>query len=212
MKKIKYLNTILFIILFLLIGFDVYQSKRNFTKLEKNFNDTISDLYQSDLQNENNTLKRMLELKGNNNFIVVSGKFSSLYDEFIIDKGKNDNLKEGSAVINEIGLVGIIRNSNNNYSNVELLENLNTKISIKVNNNYGVLERKDNALIITGILASEMKTNDKIYTSGLTDIPENVYIGKIKEITNKDNTFETTAIVSLENDYKTYKYLMVVSK
>lgn len=212
MKKIKYLNTILFIILFLLIGFDVYQSKRNFIKLEKNFNDTISDLYQSDLQNENNTLKRMLELKGNNNFIVVSGKFSSLYDEFIIDKGKNDNLKEGSAVINEIGLVGIIRNSNNNYSNVELLENLNTKISIKVNNNYGVLERKDNALIITGILASEMKTNDKIYTSGLTDIPENVYIGKIKEITNKDNTFETTAIVSLENDYKTYKYLMVVSK
>lgn len=212
MKKIKYLNTILFIILFLLIGFDVYQSKRNFTKLEKNFNDTISDLYQSDLQNENNTLKRMLELKGNNNFIVVSGKFSSLYDEFIIDKGKNDNLKEGSAVINEIGLVGIIRNSNNNYSNVELLENLNTKISIKVNNNYGVLERKDNALIITGILASKMKTNDKIYTSGLTDIPENIYIGKIKEITNKDNTFETTAIVSLENDYKTYKYLMVVSK
>lgn len=212
MKKIKYLNTILFIILFLLIGFDVYQSKRNFTKLEKNFNDTISDLYQSDLQNENNTLKRMLELKGNDNFIVVSGKFSSLYDEFIVDKGKNDNLKEGSAVINEIGLVGIIRNSNNNYSNVELLENLNTKISIKVNNNYGVLERKDNALIITGILASEMKTNDKIYTSGLTDIPENVYIGKIKEITNKDNTFETTAIVSLENDYKTYKYLMVVSK
>lgn len=212
MKKNNYLNIILTFIVIGVIIFDGYINKTSFQELNKSFNKTYSDIIKSNLQNENNILKKMLNLKNDQKVKVVRGRFINLYDEFIIDKGNNDNIKEGHIILNEKRLIGIVRNVEKNYSNVELLENLKSNISVRINDNYGILKNENDQLIVTGLSTKNMNIGSKVYTSGLTDIPENIYIGKVTEIINKDDTFETVAIISIEKDYNSYRFLMVMAK
>ena len=211
MKKLNLINIFLVLVLFIFYIYQDYKKEKNLDKIEERLITNYNNLNYQNLIEENKALNNMLNLKNSNlNTIVVKGIFISPYEEFIINKGKTKNVNNGMAVINEKGLVGFVRNAKENYANIELLENLSQKISIKVNEKYGFLEAKNNKLIITGIKEENMKVNDLVYTSGLTEIPGNIYIGKIKEISGKDETFETKAYIEIEGNYQDYKYLLVV--
>ena len=213
MKKINSINIILLLIL---IFFNILNNNylnKNLEKLEKSFFENYNNINYQNLVNENYNLTKLLNLENYKlNNIFVKGYFFNIYEEFIISKGKNEGVINDLAVINEDRLIGFVRNAHDNYANVELLENLNKKISIKVNENYGFLEVCNNELIITGIEKENMNINDKVYTSGLTHIPGNIYIGKIYNIQEKDDTFETKAYLSIEKNYHNYKYLLVVKE
>lgn len=212
MRKYFFFNIILFSVFLIVSVIVFYNDSRNFLMLEEKFLKEMEAMYNNNVIEENKKLKEVLNLKEKNNFIVVSSKFSCLYSELVINKGSSDSVKKGSVLFNEKGFVGIVKNVKKNYSTVELLENLETKISVKVNNEYGVLTKKGDKLVITGLLSTNMNINDKVYTSGLTNIPENIYVGEIIEIVNKDDIFETEAIISINKDYKYSKYFMVASK
>lgn len=213
MKKINLINIILLLILILFYILKNNYMNKNLEKLEKLFFENYNNINYQNLVDENYNLTKFFNVANYNlNYTFVKGYFINIYEEFIISKGKNDGVINDLAVINEERLIGFVRNAHDNYANVELLENLNEKISIKVNDSYGFLESSNNELIITGIEKENMNIHDKVYTSGLTQIPGNIYIGKINKIKEKDDTFETKAYLSIEKNYYTYKYLLVVQE
>lgn len=213
MKKLNLINIFLFLSLILFWLYDEYKDEKNLVEIETLLIKNYNNLNYQHLIEENKNLNELLNFKNSYlNTVPVKGTFVSVYDELLINKGTSSNINNDMAVINDKGLIGFVRNAQKNYANVELLKNLNKKISIKVNDNYGFLEAKNNKLIITGINENAMNINDEVYTSGLTEIPENIYIGRIKEIKEKDETFKTEAYIEIEDNYEDYKYLLVVPK
>lgn len=211
MRKINLINIALVLILISFFIYNNYEDKNNLKKYEKALVGNFNNINNKILIEENKNLKELLNLKTTNlEAILVRGYFVDLYDEFVITKGKKGGLKNGYAVVNDKRLIGFVRNVNDNFANVELIENLDKKVSVKVGDSYGLLEMKNNKLIISGISANYLKINEKVYTSGLTTIPGNLYIGKIKKIAENDEIFKTVAYVDISDDYQEYKYLMVL--
>ena len=129
---------------------------------------------------------------------ILSRNMDEFFDQMTITKGLNDNIKKGDAVISEKGLIGIVSNSFKNYSEVSLITNANTNISVKINDAYGMLYAHDNKLYVKNIkLGSDIKVGDKITSSGLTNIKEGIYIGTVKSITKDAKELEY--IMEVEN-------------
>ena len=108
-------------------------------------------------------------------------------EEITIGKGSSDGVKFQDLVINQDGVVGVVKEVNQNSSVVELLTNPNLELSVKIGSSYGILSCVDDQVIVKNIkLDQEIQVGDKIYTSGLTSIPGDIYVGTVREI-HKDN-------------------------
>lgn len=213
MKRTNIINIILLIVLIICLYYSNYETNKNLKKIEENFIKNYNTLNNKNLAYENEKLTAILDMEKTNLKIgVVRGNFINPYEEFIINKGLNHDIQNGCLVMNETRLIGFVTNAHSNYSNVELLENMNKKISVKINENYGILENVNKKLIITGMNGKNLKIGDSVYTSGLTNILGDVYIGKISKIIENDDTFRTKIYLEIEKNYDEYKYLMVVKK
>ena len=118
---------------------------------------------------------------------VVLREIYQFYDEITIGKGTRDGIQDGDLVVNENGVVGVIKDAGNASSIVRLLTSPDMELSVKINGSYGILTSVDKALIVKNInLDSEIKEGDLVYTSGLTSIPGGIYVGKVSEV-NRDS-------------------------
>lgn len=118
---------------------------------------------------------------------VVLREIYQFYDEITIDKGTSDGIQDGDLVVNENGVVGVIKDAGNTSSIVRLLTSPDMELSVKINGPYGILTSVDKALIVKNIkLDSEIKEGDLVYTSGLTSIPGGIYVGKVSKV-NRDS-------------------------
>lgn len=122
------------------------------------------------------------------------------------DKGLNNNL-----IIYDNTLLGIITEVLDRSSIVTLITNKNSKISVKINDEVGVLEYIDNKLIVSNISNySDIKIGDLIYTSGFGNIEENIFIGTVKSITIDDKKIEKHIEISYNLDIKDIDYVTVL--
>lgn len=114
------------------------------------------------------------------------------FDKLIIN-GDNYNLYD--EVLTKEGLIGYISKINNKYSEISYI--YNTKVPVRINNNYGkiISSDKDNNIIISEI--DNANLNDSVYSVN------NSYIGKVIKIDNMDlNTTITVKPIDLKNiDY-----------
>ena len=98
-------------------------------------------------------------------------------------------------VLTNEGLIGYISKINNKYSEISYI--YNTKVPVRINNNYGkiISSDKDNNIIISEI--DNANLNDSVYSVN------NSYIGKVTKIDNMDlNTTITVKPIDLKNiDY-----------
>lgn len=207
MKK-KYTEMILIILLFsLIVTKDVVTSFTDKTEI-------INEVYNLNLQNILSDYQAILKVNNlktvNNNYILSKVSYRNINDfwQYItINKGAKDNVLEKRAVVNNMGLVGIIDKVDNYSSRVMLITNSKINISVKINNSYGILTAKNNTVYLENITDEvNVKIGDKVYTSGLTEIPENILVGTIKEIKQDDlelqKIFELTPAVTIKNiDY-----------
>ncbi len=128
----------------------------------------------------------------NFDYLYTRVLYRDIYDfkkEITIYKGKNYNLSKNMAVVDEFGLIGIITSLTDSTSKVMLLTNKNTKISIKVNDMYGLLTYDNDKLIVSSLTSTnKLKKGDIVYTSGLASVYENIPVGVIeKENTDSKN-------------------------
>lgn len=183
MKK-KYKTIFIIILLFSLIVIkDILFSLQDVTPI-------IKEVYNLNVQNQLNDYQKLLNTNKlnnvNQNFIISRVSYRNINDFWhyvTIDKGSNFNVIEHNVVLNEEGLIGTISKVSKYSSQVMLITNPKINISVKIGNSYGILSAKNNKLYVKNITENaNIKVGDKVYTSGLTKVPENIFVGIISKV------------------------------
>ncbi|OGH10271.1 MAG: hypothetical protein A2152_01685 [Candidatus Levybacteria bacterium RBG_16_35_6] len=110
-------------------------------------------------------------------------------ENLIINKGLKDNVKVGQAVIFKNNLIGKVEKVNQNISQVMLITNSNSSLTVVTGNEkniLGVLNGEGSGeMVLDNVLLSEnLKNGDLVFTKGdvnlnLEGIPPDLIIGKI---------------------------------
>lgn len=146
-----------------------------------------------------------------NSYIIYKDIYNYLKEVTILG-GKDKNLKENYPVIFNNTLVGTIKKVNKTTSIVKLITNNESILSVKINNEIGILEY-DNTLKITGISNyGNIAIGDEIYTSGFGNIPENIYIGKVKDIILDSKNIEKIIYLDYSIDLKGINYVTILKE
>lgn len=194
-------------------------TKKN-TELERKLTES------SELSDENDRLKRMLELRHENpEFDVVAATVaasepSNWFASFTIDKGRNSGIEQGLAVISGDGsLVGKISKVGSNWSEVVTIVDPGFSAGSKVerSNNMGVAEG-DAELRFGGNLKlsylnreTDIKVNDYICTTGLGGVfPDGLRIGKVMEVKEDNVNMNRYAIIEPSTSLNDLRNVFVI--
>lgn len=180
--------------------------KENEELKKENFTLKINHKYIEDLQNENNRLKAILDIKttAQKDFVVANISFKdplSVYDEFIINKGTDDGIREGASVVKNDILLGRVVKSYKDKAIVELISKSGkyTSIVVGTQKHLAILKgNNSNKLSIENIETdANIKNGDKIYTSGIGELyPKDFYIGQVSKVeTKKEDLFKRIELV-----------------
>ena len=142
---------------------------------------------------------------------VVLHDIYAFNKEITIGKGSSDGVKLQDLVINQDGVIGIVKTVNNHSSIVELLTNPNIELSVKIGSSYGILSCIDDQVVVKNItLDKEIHVGDKVYTSGLTSIPGDIYVGTVREIHTDSLDLEYVLDIDLGVNMHDINYVAVV--
>ena len=171
--------------------------------------------YNKHLKEELDNIKKIndIEFDDNLDIIVSRVKYRDVYEysnTLTIFKGSKNNINIGDAVLTNNGLVGVISKTYDYYSVVSLITNKESNISVKINDAVGVLKLENGKLVVTSINNyKNIVVGDEIYTSGLGNLPDNIYVGKVKKVSLNDTEIEKVIEVNIENRLDTLDYLFV---
>ena len=211
----KYKDYIILLGVFLLFLF-ASQVNRFLTAINPNLDTSkIVINYDKHLKEELDNIKKINDIKFDDNLdIIVSRvKYRDVYEysnTLTIFKGTKNNVNVGDAVLTNNGLVGVISKTYDYYSVVNLITNKKSNISVKINDAVGVLKLENSKLVVTSINNyKNISIGDEIYTSGLGNLPDNIYVGKVKKVSLNDTEIEKVIEVDIENRLDTLDYLFI---
>lgn len=211
----KYKDYIILLGVFLLFLF-ASQVNRFLTAINPNLDTSkIVINYDKHLKEELDNIKKIndMEFDDNLDIIVSRVKYRDVYEysnTLTIFKGTKNNVNVGDAVLTNNGLVGIINKTYDYYSVVSLITNKKSNISVKINDAVGVLKLENSKLVVTSINNyKNISIGDEIYTSGLGNLPDNIYVGKVKSVSLNDTEIEKVIEVDIENRLDTLDYLFI---
>lgn len=211
----KYKDYIILLGVFLLFLF-ASQVNRFLTAINPNLDTSkIVINYDKHLKEELDNIKKIndIEFDDNLDIIVSRVKYRDVYEysnTLTIFKGTKNNVNVGDAVLTNNGLVGIISKTYDYYSVVSLITNKKSNISVKINDAVGVLKLENSKLVVTSINNyKNISIGDEIYTSGLGNLPDNIYVGKVKSVSLNDTEIEKVIKVDIENRLDTLDYLFI---
>ena len=212
----KYKDYIILLLIFLLIIFIPYINKFLYAFDYKLNEENITNLYCQSLEVDYNALLEANDLKVGNGLNLVISKvlIRDIYDftdTITIYKGQDANLEKGQAVIDDAGLIGVISEVFKTTSQVQLLTNKNSYISVKIGSSYGILSFHDGTLLVKDLqVYDEINRGDKIYTSGIGNLPGDIYIGEVADISIDATEIEKTVSVKPAVDFANINYVLVV--
>ncbi len=179
----------------------------------------------SQLRTENDRLREILNLRSrleNYEFLGANiiGKNGSYMDEYIIDCGLKDGLKNGMVVVANGGLFGMITSVSNNWSLVSPIINGGVFVSGKVqrtNGNEGIIKGQNNNEKSYDLkmeylpIDEDIKEGDKIVTSGLGEIyPANIPIGEVVSIENDKRNLSKSVFIKSHVNFQFISELFVI--
>ncbi len=205
-------NNYLFLVLFLLLLFKepIYEL---FTIKEDEYNLTKCKITEDDYNKllEFNEIDYIYDSKYLNSYVIYKDIYNYL-EEITIRGGKDHGLKN-EPVIYDNTLVGVINKVYDNSSIVKLITNKDSKISVKINEEIGILEYEGNKLVVNNLSNySNFSLGDAIYTSGLGNIKENIFIGYIKDIILDSKGIEKKVVVDYNLDIKNIDYVTIMKE
>lgn len=213
----KYKDYILLLIVFLLFIFSG-SINRFLIAINPNLDTKNIELnYDKYLKEELDNIKKINNIEFNNdlNLQVSRVKYRNVYeysDTLTIYKGFKNNVFVNDVVLNNDGLIGIVTKTYDYYSIVTLITNKNSNISVKINDAIGILKTINNTLVVTNINNYEkVNVDDEIYTSGLGNLPDNIYIGKVKSINLNNTEIEKVVEVNIKDRLEKLDYLFIRS-
>lgn len=118
---------------------------------------------------------------------IISMSESNWMNNFTINVGSVDKVKEGDIVVNGRGLVGTVYSVGKNWAKVKSLADESSKVSFKLSGNMeliGILDSFSDGEMEGFMLDSNARVEegDKIITSGMGVYPTGLEIGKITKI------------------------------
>lgn len=214
----KYKDYILLLIIFLLFIFSG-SINRFLIAINPNLDTKNIELnYDKYLKDELDNIKKINNIEFNDDLdLQVSRvKYRNVYeysDTLTIYKGFKNSVFVNDVVLNNDGLIGIVTKTYDYYSIVTLITNKNSNISVKINDAIGILKTINNTLVVTNINNYEkVNVDDEIYTSGLGNLPDNIYIGKVKSINLNNTEIEKVVEVNINDRLEKLDYLFIRSK
>ena len=177
-------------------------------------------LINSECINEHERLNQILSFKKNQPYNCVIAKVigrdsSNWFFTFIIDKGRNNNIKRGCAVISPLGVVGRIFEAGKSASRVILLNDPSFKVA-------SIVGRSREQGIVSGRLAgncsmyylekdSDVLVGDKIITSGLGEtFPRGILIGAVVSLELDPNGINRIAVIKPAVDLSKLEEVLVI--
>lgn len=213
----KYKDYILLLIVFLLFIFSG-SINRFLIAINPNLDTKNIELnYDKYLKDELDNIKKINNIEFNDDLdLQVSRvKYRNVYeysDTLTIYKGFKNNVFVNDVVLNNDGLIGIVTKTYDYYSIVTLITNKNSNISVKINDAIGILKTINNTLVVTNINNYEkVNVDDEIYTSGLGNLPDNIYIGKVKSINLNNTEIEKVVEVNINDRLEKLDYVFIRS-
>ena len=173
--------------------------------------------YNNYLKEELDNIKKVNDVKINDDLdLKVSRvKYRDVYEytnTITIFKGFKNGVFKGDVVLNNEGLIGVVTKTYDYYSIVTLITNKDSNISVKINDAIGILKVINNNLVVTNINNYELvNKEDKIYTSGLGNLPENIYIGTVEDVFLNETEIEKFASVNINSRLDKLDYLFIRS-
>ncbi len=211
MKRLL-LNNYLYIILFILVVID--EPLYKFSSIEKIKYNTIecNNLkYEYNRLLEFNNIDYIYNKDYYNTLIIYKDIYKYMHEVLI--NGGNTYFKRNMPVIYDNTLIGVISSTYKNSSKVRLLTNNSTEISVIINKEVGVLSYDGNNIIVKNINKyGNIKIGDQIYTSGIGNIKDNIYIGEVKDIINDRKNLEKIIIVDYKINIIDLKYVTVIGE
>ncbi|MBO1265765.1 rod shape-determining protein MreC [Proteiniclasticum sp. SCR006] len=178
------------------------------------------------LQEENEKLKEMFSIKNRQDQYdylgtnVIGRTGGGIITSYIIDKGSDDGLQAGMAVMSQEGIVGQITETAATWSVVETLSSENISIhvtTVEDKMNSGILEghigsgQKQMAKISYLPIDSSIKEGDDVVTSGLGRFyPPDFYIGEVVRVEEDKGNLMKTAIVETAVNFNDTRMLFVI--
>ncbi len=215
MKKDK-LTYLLILLVLLLFLFRDFLNMIMINKDELLQASIINTALVTELKTDNEALKNIIAGADALNYeaTISKVKYRNIYDfkqEMTIFKGKEQGLKAGDAVLNTEGLIGMIKKVNKNTAIVRLLTNKESNASVKINDAFGILKMKDGEMVVSNMTNyDKVQVGDKIYTSGLGNLPGSILIGEVAAITNDSLEIEKIITVKWAVDFTHLNYVYVV--
>lgn len=158
-------------------------------------NNRLIDSLNEEIEKENIELKELMNVKSLSEFDVVYATITERnidywLNELTINKGYIDGINKNMIVVTNEGVIGKIKEVNNNTSIVKLItsDDLNNITQVSINNTNYIMSFNNGKLIIKGVEEnSKISLGDKVLTSGLLDkIPKGLLIGIVDKINNEN--------------------------
>lgn len=134
-----------------------------------------------------------------------------------INRGGNDGIKPGDAVISSYGIVGRIANVNSHFSTVmSVLSKGERKVSVHLPSGKNEFihwdgNSPDYVLIDKLSPTTKVAVKDSIYTTGLGTYPENTLVGHVARIDTLEASGTINLRIKLATDFKKLGYVYVVN-
>lgn len=148
---------------------------------------------------------------------IIRNSYAATDNVLLLNKGKNDSIKQDYGVITTKGIVGIIDRVSNNYATVISILNTTNPISAKLKNtgHYGSLEwdgKSPNSIQLVDVeKIAPVVEGDTIVTSGRSSIfPKGIPVGTIKDfkLDTAENYYEIN--VTLFNDMTNIEHVHII--
>lgn len=185
-----------------------------------NLNDLTIESYKTKIESLEKTLSEYelsqgtLNIFDSSTYILSKIALRDVYEfyDYLVISTKS-RIKEGDAVINEKGLVGLVESANQATAKVTLLTG-KVKLSVKIGESYGILDnydKKENLLIVHNINNYQnIEIGSEVLTSGMQNIDNDLKIGTVERIDREG--VEQIIYVKPYVDFNNLNYLMVIDK
>jgi len=169
---------------------------------------------------ENQRLRDLLKFRERNEFDfigadILSKGFSSNLSSVILDRGLNDGVKNNSPVLSSRGVVGKIILVAEDYSTVQLISDIDFRLSVKImpSEAEGIMRwiQNDICQIVEVQTTSDVQIGDIVLTSNLSMyFPPNLPVGEVISFYKESNSSNKIVRMRLFSDLSTLNQLFIL--
>ena len=187
---------------------------------EENLKLTLENQIFSSNKIENERLRNLLKFRDRNEFDfigadILSKGMNSNMASVLLNRGLNDGVKDNNPVLSSRGVVGKIILVADDYSTVQLVSDIDFRLSVKImpSETEGIMRwiANDTCEIVEVQTTSDVQIGDIVLTSNLSIyFPPNLPVGEVISFYKKSNSSNKVVRMKLFSDLSTLNQLFIL--